>query len=321
MQPSRQRTPVTTIRGIYPILSMPFDADDAIDLDGLVRQAAFLVNAGVDGIGFGFGSEIFRLTEDERDHALAIVSAAVDGRVPIISAASGNSTRAAVVRGEAARVSGADVLMVTPPAMAAAGPAAVRAHYQAIADHVGLPIIVQDAPALTGVSMTNDLLAELAVSIDQVVSIKIESTPPAPRVGALARLVGNHASVLGGAGGIDFMHELQRGGSGTIPGAAHPELFLYVWNQFQAGEIAAARRCFNRFQPLLSLMWRSLDHLLFVQKEILHRRGILGPARLRTPSEVIDDDFVRELDQMLDDLGIAELGEAWDVAETMQSPL
>jgi 4-hydroxy-tetrahydrodipicolinate synthase len=305
------------VRGIFPILSMPFLDDDSIDFDGLVRQAEFLISTGVDGVGFGFGSEIFRLTDDERDEALAHVSAAVGGRVPIISAASANSTRASVARGLAAKEAGAAVLMITPPAMVAAGPIQIRAHYATIAEQVGLPIIVQDAPGLSGVSISNDVLAELAKSIDLVVAVKIESIPPAPRVGVLADLIGDHASVLGGAGGIDFMHELQRGGDGTIPGAAHPELFTYIWSRFQAGDIAEARRCFNRFLPMLALMWRSFDHFLFAQKEILHRRGVLGPARMRAPSETIDPGFLGELDQMLADLGIAELDSHWDVAATM----
>ena len=314
-------TAPVAVRGIYPILSMPFLEDDAIDFDGLVRQTEFLIGAGVDGIGFGFGSEIFRLTDLERDTALARVSAAVERRVPIIVGVGGNSTRAAIDRGLAAQAAGGDILMVTPPGMAAIGPAQVRTHYEAIAGAIGLPIIVQDAPALTGTSMTNELLVDLARQIELVPAIKIESVPPAPRVGALAKMVGDHANVLGGAGGVDFMHELQRGGQGTIPGAAHPELFLHVWSLFRAGDVAGARRCFNRFLPLLSLMWRSLDHLLYTQKEILHRRGVLGPARLRTPAEVIDAAFVRELDQMLSDLGIAELGPEWDVAASMATPI
>lgn len=307
-----------TVRGIYPILSMPFLEDDSIDLDGLVRQAEFLIGTGVDGVGFGFGSEIFRLTDEERDLALASVSAAVAGRVPIISAASANSTVAAITRGLAAREAGADVLMITPPAMASAGPAAVREHYAALAESVGLPIIVQDAPGLSGVSISNEALADLARSIELVVAIKIESVPPAPRVGLLTELVGEHATVLGGAGGIDFMHELQRGGQGTIPGAAHPELFTYVWSTFQTGDIGEARRCFNRFLPLLSLMWRSLDHFLYAQKVVLHRRGVLGPARMRMPAEPIDPVFLSELEEMLEDLGLADVGLIWDVAASFR---
>jgi len=307
---------VTRVRGIYPILSMPFLDDDAVDFDGLVRQAEFLIAAGSDGIGFGFGSEIFRLTDEERDEALARVSAAVNGRVPIISAASANSTYAAIARGLAAKAAGADILMINPPAMATAGPGQVRAHYEAVADAVGLPIIVQDAPGLSGVSISNDQLVELATSIELVTAVKIESAPPAPRVGTLAERIGDHATVLGGGGGIDFVHELQRGGQGTIPGAAHPELFIHVWTRFQAGDVEEARRCFNRFLPSLTFMWRTFDHFLFAQKDVLHRRGVLGPARMRAPFDPIDPRFIAELDQMLTDLGIADLGPWWEIAET-----
>jgi hypothetical protein len=57
-----------------------------------------------------------------------------------------------------------------------------------------------------------------------------------------------------------------------------------------------------------------MDTFLFVQKEILRRRGVLPSARMRMPSERIDPIFLTELDAMLADLGIAELGSTWDVA-------
>ncbi|MEZ4624417.1 MAG: hypothetical protein R2843_06405 [Thermomicrobiales bacterium] len=119
---------------------------------------------------------------------------------------------------------------------------------------------------------------------------------------------------------LDFYARIAAWRAGTIPGAAHPELFIHV-QLFRAGDVAGARRCFrNRFLPLLSLMWRSLDHLLYTQKEILHRRGVLGPARLRTPAEV-DAAFVRELDQLLSDLGIAELGPNGTSRPLMATPI
>ena len=311
--------PAKTVRGIIPILSMPFHDDDAIDLASLVRQAEFLIGTGVDGVGFGFGSEIYRLTDAERDEALAAVAGTVGGRIPIIAATGTNSTRSAILRGHAARAAGADVLMITPPAMASAGPDEVYAHYAAIAEAVGLPIIVQDAPTMTGVVMPDALLARLASEIELVVAVKVESIPPAPKVGTVAERVGDAAAVLGGAGGIDFVHELQRGGQGTIPGAALPELFVYVWSCFQVGDVAEARRCFNRFLPLLNLTTRSVDQFLYVQKEILRRRGILPSAQLRTPSERIDPVFVGELDQMLADLRISDLGERWEISATMEA--
>jgi 4-hydroxy-tetrahydrodipicolinate synthase len=297
--------------GIIPILSMPFLPDDSIDLDSLVAEAEFLVETGVDGLGFGYGSEIVRLTDAERDEALATVARAIGKRLPLIAATGANSTRAAVRRAEAARAAGADVLMITPPAAPSLPPDDLLTHYATIAERVALPIIVQDAPGMTGVTMSPDLLGRLASEIERIVAVKVEAMPPAPKVSAVVARVGASATVLGGAGGVDFVHELARGARGTIPGAALPELFVAVWREFQAGQLAAARRRFNRFLPLLALSARTSDTFLFTQKEILRRRGVLPSARLRSPAERIDAAFVGELDAMLEELGIADLGRTW----------
>jgi dihydrodipicolinate synthase/N-acetylneuraminate lyase len=300
--------------GIIPILSMTCNDDDTIDHASLLAQAEFLIETGVTGVGFGFGSEIYRLTDDERDSALAGVASGLAGRVPIITTTGANSTHATVLRSKAARDAGASVLMVVPPAYSSAGPDEVFAHYATVAEQVSLPIIVQDAPGMSGVVMSDTLLARLANEIDLVVAIKIEVIPPAPKVSDVVAKLAGSASVLGGAGGIDFAHELERGAVGTIPGAALPELFVAVWQAFRDGRKAAGRALFNRFLPLLNLSGRSMDTFLFVQKEILRRRGIIPNARLRTPSERIAPLFIAELDAMLADLGIADLGRHWDVA-------
>ncbi len=300
--------------GIHPILSMTFRDDHRIDHEGLVAQAEFLIGTGVDGIGIGFGSEIYRLTDAERDAALTAVASAVNGRVPIICATSAHSTAATIERSHAAQAAGASTLMITPPGMAALQPDQVFTHYAAVAGAIGLPIIVQDAPSFSGVAMPEALLERLAVEIDEVVAIKIEALPPAPKVGKIVDRVGDAAVVLGGAGGIDFIHELERGAAGTIPGAALPELFLAIHRAFEAGRKADARALFNRFAPLGYLTWRSTDTFLFTQKEILRRRGIIPNANMRAPSEAIDPTYMRELDTLLGELGIDQLGANWDVS-------
>ena len=301
------------LAGVYPILSMTFDDDDRVDHAALIAQAGFLIETGVDGIGFGFGSEIYRLTDRERDDALTAVADAVAGRVPIISATSAHSTHATLERSRAAREAGTSILMITPPGMAALQPDQIRAHYTVIAESIGLPMIVQDAPSFSGVSMPESLLVQLAREIEAVVAVKTEAFPTAPKVSGLVARIGDAATVLGGAGGIDYMHELERGASGTIPGAALPELFLAIHRLFSRGERDTARSLFNRFAPLGYLAWRSTDTFLFTQKEILRRRGIIPNARMRTPSEPIDPDYLRELDQLLNELGIDGIGRNWSV--------
>jgi dihydrodipicolinate synthase/N-acetylneuraminate lyase len=302
------------VDGIMPILVMPFTADETIDHASLARLVDFVFDAGAKGTGLGYGSEIFRLTEAERDEALITVAMAARGRGHIIVATGANSTRATVARSQRARELGGTLLMITPPAFAAgAGDDAVLRHYRTVADEVGLPIIVQDAPSMSGVTMSDALIARLCREIDLVVSVKVEVIPPAPKVAAVKRVVGEHATVLGGAGGIDWFHELGRGADGTIPGAAITEMFVEVERAYRAGDEARAREVFLRYQPLLALGFRSGDCFLYTQKEFLRRRGVLATNLLRSPHEPVDAAFRAEFDALTTWLGLDGVGGAWRV--------
>ena len=113
--------------------------------------------------------------------------------------------------------------------------------------------------------------------------------------------------MLGGAGGLDFVHELERGARGRIPGAAFPEVFVRVWELHRRGQRDEARGLFNRYLPLLALSSRNRDTFLFIQKEILRRGGILRSARLRAPCAQPDAALLAELDALLRDLDVAAL--------------
>lgn len=296
------------LEGIYPILSLTLNNDELVDHDGLEAQVEFLLAAGADGIGIGFGTEVFRLSDQERIEVIATAARALGGRKPLIAAAGANSNVGAVIRGSEALDAGADILMVTPPALAGISHDDIWDYYEVITRYLRAPVIVQDAPAFTGVTMSDALLTEIANELEHVVAIKIESTPPAPKVGRLVALAGEDASVLGGAGGIDFYHELERGAAGTIPGAAMPELFISIYQDFRAGRPNRARRRFNAYLPLANLAARSLDTFLFTQKEILRRRGVIAKSNMRTPWEEVDRTFLVELDILLEEIGLDGLG-------------
>jgi 4-hydroxy-tetrahydrodipicolinate synthase len=204
----------------------------------------------------------------------------------------------------AAREAGADVLMVTPPALVGPSPDDLTTYYRRVAAASGLPVMVQDAPSMTGVEMSPATLARLATEIDAVVAIKVEALPPAPKVGLVAELAGDAATVLGGAGGLDFYHELGRGARGTIPGAGCPEQFVRVWRLFARGDREAARCHFNRLLPLLTLSGRTMDTFLFVQKELLRRRGVIPNTTLRSPWAQPDPVLLTELEALIADLGL-----------------
>ena len=290
------------LEGVIPILAMPFDARGDIDLKSLDREVDFLVASGVRTIGFGFASEGFRLTAEERDAALRAVTTRAAGRVEVMAHLTSSSVAAAVHQAGCARSLGANLLMVPAPAIVQVSEADQFDYFQVLAGAAQLPIVVQDAPALTGTTMSVGLLARLLTEIEGVIGLKIEHVPTAPKIAAVAAAISGGGGILGGAGGSDFFHELERGASGTMPGAGFPEVFVDVLRLYREGDRDGARRLFNRYLPVLVLAQRSLDTFLWVQKEILRRRGVLPETHMRDPSERLEPALRTDLDSLLAEL-------------------
>jgi len=116
---------MTGLTGIVPILLTPFSDDEAIDYESLHREVDMTLRAGVDGLGFAIGSEIFKLTPEERLTMLRSVVDQVSGEVPIIMNTSAPGTEVAVRLALEAATIGATRLMIWPPDFFPTGPDAV----------------------------------------------------------------------------------------------------------------------------------------------------------------------------------------------------
>ena len=77
------------LRGVFPVLATPFNADFSPDERGLRAIARYAIEAGADGIVYpGVASEYDTLTMDERVHLVDVVAAVARDRVPLIVGAS-----------------------------------------------------------------------------------------------------------------------------------------------------------------------------------------------------------------------------------------
>ena len=66
--------PDLTMRGVYPILSTPFDKHGNVVFDDLENQVDWIIEQGVHGVGIAMASEVFKLTESETRCRLEICS-------------------------------------------------------------------------------------------------------------------------------------------------------------------------------------------------------------------------------------------------------
>jgi dihydrodipicolinate synthase/N-acetylneuraminate lyase len=285
------------MRGVYPILVTPFDEQDRVDVDSLQSLVAFLLDAGVHGLGVALGSEIMRLTEPERVLVTRTVVDATAGRVPVVINTSGAGTAQALHYSRMAREDGADALMLTGPSFMPAGDAGTRSYFKAVSDAEGLPIFIQD---IANQHITADLALQIADESEWVQYIKVESAPTTLMVGETARKAGDRLTVFGGAGGDYFIEELRRGSQGTMPGCSTPEGFVEVWDRYHSGDEAGAVSAFYaRILPINRFCSQGWGAFYHVHKQILHARGVIRTARVREPAVPLDDTTQHELEDVI----------------------
>ena len=185
------------LAGVLPVLATPFTVDLDLDLGSLAKLARWQVDAGAGGIAvFGFASEGFALSGAERARILGVVREVLPPDLPLIAGVSATGTAEAVVLAAEAARGGATHLMVLPPHMVTPSRGQLVDFYRDVAA-VGLPVMIQDAPGNSRVTMPADLIVELA-AIEGVTSVKVESPPTAPKIAAVASAVPAGFDVLGG---------------------------------------------------------------------------------------------------------------------------
>ena len=173
---------MTGLRGVFPVVCTTFRDDGSVDAESQRRLVRHLVDGGAHGLGlFGNASEGYTLAGDERRQLLDVILREVDGAVPVVVSSGHTGTDVAVSLSRDAAAAGADALMVLPPYFVKPDADGLLHYYRAIADAVPIPVMVQDAPLLTGVAMGAALLARMARDITGVTCAKVEAPPTAPK--------------------------------------------------------------------------------------------------------------------------------------------
>ena len=282
MRPQESAGVTHLTRGVLPVLQVPFDDTGTIDQVGLSRTVDFAIEHGSIGLAFGFVSEYFRLTEQERESVVAIAVEAAEGRVPIVAPCSGESVSAVRHMLRRAQSSGACLAIVNPPSIVRPDSDQLRHFFSHIAEE-GMPLMIQDAPHMTGVEMPVPLLVELA-EIEGVAHFKIEAAASWVKMYELRNTLGDKYGIYGGHGGFYLLPELRAGADGVMPSAAHPHIYTRLLHAFWSGSADDAEQQYQRLLPYLIASSASLDEHIWIQKEILRQLGIIDHNHLRMPA-------------------------------------
>jgi 2-keto-3-deoxy-L-arabinonate dehydratase len=286
---------MTQLEGVYPILLTAFHDDGSLDLASQRRLIHFLLEQGAHGLGlFGNASEGYALSGDERRQLLEVVVHEVNGRVPLVVSSGHTGTDVAVQLSREVEDQGADALMVLPPYYLKTDGEGLVHYYGEIAAAVKIPVMVQDAPALTTVAMPSSLLARMGREIPGVRYVKVEAAPTSPKFSAIGRDAGERLILFSGLNGNFFLEELARGSRGVMPGSDMIDLFVRVWSLWHAGENEEAWDVFTQMLPLIRF---ELQPGLGVSamKHDLQAANVIRSAQVRHPTASLDREALIEL--------------------------
>ncbi|MEU4803350.1 4-hydroxy-tetrahydrodipicolinate synthase [Actinosynnema sp. NPDC023587] len=141
----------------------PFDASGALDLDKAQHLAEHLVGRGSDGLVVnGTTGESPTTTDAEKADLIRAVVEAVGDRATVVSGSGTYDTAHSAHLSRQAEAAGAHGLLLVTPYYSRPSQAGVEAHFRAVADTVGLPVMLYDIPPRTVVPIEVETLLRLA---------------------------------------------------------------------------------------------------------------------------------------------------------------
>lgn len=293
------------ISGVLPVLAVPFNRDGSLDLDSIPKLVEHCISNKANGVViFGLASELYKLNDSERIQILEKVISSVNSRVPVIVGTEHSGTLAAVARSIEAEKLGASALMLYPPTFIKPDEANVLSYFKAVGSAVKIPIIIQDAPAWTGVPLPVSLLSRIIKEQPNVCYIKLESPP----IGDKAKILKSEGfKIIAGYGAIHLMEDLTAGIDGFMPGCSLPGIFVEINDLFKSGNVEKARTLYQIVLPLLTFQLTSLDTFIEIQKLLLKHLQIFSTSYCREPHIPISSDRIDYLNLLLAEIGLREL--------------
>ena len=234
----------------------PMTPDGAVDYDGAARLADYLVcDMRNDGLVInGTTGEAPTTTDEEKDRLLRVVLEAVGARAKVVAGVGTNVTAHTIELARSAERAGVHGLLVVTPYYNKPPQPALEAHFTAVADATGLPMLIYDIPGRTGVAVATDTLVRLA-GHPRIVGVKDAKDDPAATSHVLAR------TDLVYYCGTDMLNLpwLSLGAVGFISVVGHVtgDRLHEMIDAFGAGDVAAARQIHYELIPAYTGLFRN----------------------------------------------------------------
>ncbi len=159
------------LRGTITALITPF-SNQQLDEEGLVRNIRYQIDQGVSGIlVLGTTGEAATLLPEEQMRVMSIAIREAKGKVPVLIGTGHNCTKRTIEKTKKAKDLGADLVLIVTPYYNKPTQEGIYCHFEAIATHVEIPIIVYNVPGRTGTNIELSTLMRIA-DLPNVIGVK-----------------------------------------------------------------------------------------------------------------------------------------------------
>ena len=270
------------VTGVVPVIPTPFDDDGDIDRVALRRLVDFAVTCGVGAICLpAYGSEFYKLTDQERAEVVQIAVEQAAGRLLVIAQSNHGSSRAARSIARANVAAGADMISVAVPRLFALSDDDLLRYLEPILNGVDVPCLIQDFNP-GGPTISADFVVRLLSECPNFQYLKLEEPLCAHKVAAIREATQDRVGVLEGWGGLYMMELIPIGICGLMPGLGMADLLNCVFFLRQKGESGNAFTLYEKVLPHIVFSLQNLELYLYTEKRLLQERGVLSNVHCRS---------------------------------------
>src|SRR3984893_11970390 len=253
----------------------PMTPDGTVDYDGAARLADYLVtDMRNDGLVVnGTTGEAPTTTDEEKERLLRVVLETVGSRAKVVAGVGTNVTAHTIELAPSAERAGAPGLLVVTPYYNKPPQPALEAHFTAVADATGLPVLIYDIPGRAAAAVATATLIKLAVH-PRIVGVKDAKDDPSATSHVLAQtdlvyycgtdMLNLPWLALGAVGFVSVV--------GHVAGGRLHEMI----DAFGAGDVARARQLHYELLPVYDGLFRNQGAVM--TKAALDLLGLPGRA-------------------------------------------
>jgi len=290
----------SALRGLFPAIPTPVNADDTIDTAAVSALFAWLNKQGIDGVvPLGGTGEYGALSRRERIRMAGLSVAAMAGKGPVIAGVLDTGFHDALQAGREFAAEGVDGVLVLTPYYTNPTQAGIRDYFLRYADASPVPVLIYEIPYRTRIAIEPRILHELSRH-PNIIGMKACNLDMYHFLQVVAG-VDQSFTVLSGEDSLFPLH-LAAGAKGGIVVTASllPRAWRQIYQAASAGRIAEALDLHRRLIPLMNMAFAETNP--GPMKAVMDLVGVHAPrvlAPLVQPAAALVAAFRTELSRQL----------------------